>query len=154
MPGVVRALQTARRVPVAGTGLFGAEQRVMARVCEVGPFLALKLRAFLHRQQGKDAFDLLYTLLHYDGGMEAAIAAFAAEAAANNPAMPDARRALETLFTAENDPGPVKAAHFVLGLSKPGESADTRVRRLQLRQDMTSAATALLRASSTPPATR
>jgi hypothetical protein len=31
-------------------------------------------------------------LLHYDGGTEAAIAAFAGEAAAENPAMPDARR--------------------------------------------------------------
>lgn len=125
MPGVVRALQTARHVPVTGADLYGAEQRVLARVCEVGPYLVLKLRAFFHRQQGKDTFDLLYTLLHYDGGMESAIAAFAAEAAAGNPAMPDARRALETLFTDENAPGPVKAVHLVLGPATPGESADT-----------------------------
>ncbi len=111
MPGVVRALQTARRMPVAGTDLYGAEQRVTARVCDVGPFLVLKLRAFLHRQQGKDAFDLLYTLLNYDGGTEAAIAAFACEAQAGNPALPDARRALDTLFADENAPGPIKAAH-------------------------------------------
>jgi hypothetical protein len=68
MPGVVRALQTARRVAVTGRDLMGADQHVHARVCEIGPFLALKLRAFLHRQQGKDVSDLLYTLLHYDGG--------------------------------------------------------------------------------------
>lgn len=145
MPGVVRALKTARRVPVTGLDLYGAEQRVTARVCEVGPFLTLKLRAFLHRQQGKDAFDLLYTLLHYDGGTDAAIAAFAAEVAAENPAMPDARRALETLFADENAPGPVKAAHFVHGASQPGESADLRMRRLQVRQDMQFAADALRR---------
>lgn len=145
MPGVVRALKTARRVPVMGLDLYGAEQRVTARVCEVGPFLTLKLRAFLHRLQGKDAFDLLYTLLHYDGGTDAAIAAFAAEVAEENPAMPDARRALETLFADENAPGPVKAAHFVHGASQPGESADLRMSRLQVRQDMQSAADALRR---------
>jgi hypothetical protein len=145
MPGVVRALKTARRVPVTGLDLYGAEQRVTARVCEVGPFLTLKLRAFLHRQQGKDAFDLLYTLLHYDGGTDAAIAAFAAEVAAENPAMPDAKRALETLFADENAPGPVKAAHFVHGASQPGESADLRMSRLQVRQDMQLAADALRR---------
>jgi hypothetical protein len=145
MPGVVRALQTARRMPVAGTDLYGAEQRVTARVCEVGPFLVLKLRAFLHRQQGKDAFDLLYTLLNYDGGTEAAIAAFACEAQAGNPALPDARRALDTLFADENAPGPIKAAHFVRGAVQPGESADTHLSRLQLRQDMAFAAAALLR---------
>lgn len=36
------------------------------------------------------------------GGMESAIAAFAAEAAAGNPAMPDARRALEIHSTDES----------------------------------------------------
>ena len=148
MPGVVRALQTARRMPVVGTDLYGAEQRVTARVCEVGPFLVLKLRAFLHRQQGKDAFDLLYTLLHYDVGTEAAIAAFAAEAAACNPAMPDARRAMQTLFTDENAPGPVKAAHFVYGPVTAGESADTRLRRLQLRQDVLSVTAAFMAAGT------
>ncbi|MCC5841881.1 MAG: hypothetical protein JJT96_17330 [Opitutales bacterium] len=146
MPGVVRALQTARTVSLTGTDLYGAEQQVNARVCAVGPFLVLKLRAMLHRQQGKDAFDLLYTLLHYDGGMEAAVAAFAAEATAQNPAMPDARRALETFFRDENAPGPTKAAHFVLGPAAPGEAEDTRLRRLDLRRDMTLAASALLRA--------
>lgn len=75
--------------------------------------------------------------------MESAIAAFAAEAAAGNPAMPDARRALETLFTDENAPGPVKASHFVFGQVTPNESAEMRERRLQVRQDVVSAAAAL-----------
>ena len=81
--------------------------------------------------------------------MEATIAAFAVEAAAGNPTIPDARRALETLFTDENAPGPVKAAHFVLGPATPGESADTRDRRLQLRQDVVSAAAKLSAACRT-----
>lgn len=79
MPGVDRALATARQIIVTGVDLHGAEQKLAARVCEIGPFLALKLRAFCHRQQPKDAFDILYTILHYDGGTNAAIAAFAEE---------------------------------------------------------------------------
>ena len=49
MPGVVRALQTARRMPVARTDLYGAEQCVTARVCEVGPFL---VRGYARTQSG------------------------------------------------------------------------------------------------------
>jgi len=108
MPGVVRALQTDRRVAITGQDLLGAQQQISAHVCEIGPFLVLKLRAFRRRQQGKDAFDLLYTLLHYDGGTKTAVDAFAAEARSINPAFRDARTALETLFANEDSPGPVK----------------------------------------------
>lgn len=87
MPGVVRALETARSISLSGKDLFGADQRITARVCEVGPYLALKLRAFKFRQQPKDAFDILYTVKHYDNGPEAAIAAFAEEVNADNPAV-------------------------------------------------------------------
>jgi hypothetical protein len=138
MPGVVRALETARLMTIKGKDLFGAQQEVIARVCEVGPFLVLKLRAFLHRQQGKDAFDLLYTLLHYDGGTAAAVEAFAVEAKFGNPAFPDAKRALDTLFVDEGSPGPVKAAHFVFGPLRADDSDDTRTRRLLVQQDAVS----------------
>jgi len=148
MPGVVRALTTARTMKIEGIDLLGAHQSVVARVCEVGPFLVFKLRAFLHRQQAKDVFDLLYTLRHYDGGTAAALGAFAAEARSSNPAMPDARRALEELFDDESAPGPIKAGNFVFGAESPRDSADSRTLRLQVRQDMVSAAQALLRALS------
>ena len=145
MPGVVRALETARRVTIEGVDLLGAQQKVIARVCDAGPFLVLKLRAFLHRQQGKDAFDLLYTLLHYDGGTAAAVEAFAEEATHNNPAFPDARRALETLFDGEDGPAAVKAAHFVFGAESSAESEDTFLRRAQTQQDVVTAAQMLLK---------
>lgn len=146
MPGVVRALETARVMTIEGKDLFGAQQKVTARVCEVGPFLVLKLRAFLFRQQGKDAFDLLYTILHYDGGTAAAVAGFAMEAVAGNPAFADAKRALETLFVDERSPGPVKAAHFVFGEALVAETEDTQTRRLQVQQDTLSAALMLRKA--------
>lgn len=67
--------------------------------------------------------------MYYDAGTPAAVDAFAAEAKAGNPAFPDAKRALETLFSAEHSPGPVKAAHFVFGPPSASDSADFRTRR-------------------------
>lgn len=146
MPGVVRALETARQIPIEGTDLFGARQKITARVCDAGAFLVLKLRAFLFRQQGKDVFDLLYTMLHYDRGMQAAVASFALEAKMGNPAFADARIALETLFANESSPAPVKAAHFVIGPPQGSESDDIRTRRLQVQQDARDAGRMLLQA--------
>ncbi len=147
MPGVDRALATARSIEVTGVDLHGAAQKLTARVCEVGPFLALKLRAFCNRQQPKDAFDILYTLLHYDGGTAAASASFADEVRVGNPACTDALRTLREHFGAETSPGPVKASHFVLGQAAPGESDDTRFLRATLRQNMVDAAAQLLKAA-------
>jgi hypothetical protein len=145
LPGIDRALQTARTIPLAGTDLFGSEQRTTARVCEAGPYLALKLRAFCWRQQAKDAFDILYTLKHYDGGSDAALEAFAAELDAGNPACPDAVEALRKDFGKENDPGPTRAAHFVYGQPDRSESEDTRLRRTLIQQEAVNFAAALLR---------
>lgn len=148
LPGVDRALATARHIIVTGVDLHGAEQTLTARVCEVGPFIALKLRAFCDRQEPKDAFDVLYTILHYDRGTSAAIAAFAEEVRLGNPACADAMRTLREHFTTETSPGPVKASHFVLGSAAPGESADTRFMRTTLQQDMVDVAARLLQAAS------
>ena len=112
-----------------------------------GPFLALKLRAFRHRQQPRDACDILYTLRHCDGGTAAAVAAFAAEVHAGNPACSDALRTLTDDFATETSPGPVKASHFVRGQPPPGESNETRSLRSTIRQDMVDAAALLLAAA-------
>lgn len=152
LPGINRALATACIVTVEGIDLHGASQRLAVRVCEAGPFLTLKLRAFGSRQQPKDAFDILYTLRHYDHGTQAAIKAFAEEAQTGNPAFPDAFRCLEQHFNAEDSPAPVKAAHFVCGQPTASESSDVRFRRLQIQQDVVDAGrllkTALVSAQS------
>lgn len=144
MPGVDRALATARRMLVTGTDLHGAEQKLTARICEIGPFLALKLRAFLRSQQPKDAFDILYSVLHYDGGTGAAIASFTEELQQGNTASPEALRALQELFANENSPGSAKANHFVLVGAGSYESADVKYRRASIRQDMVDVAKKLL----------
>ena len=145
MPGVDRALETARFIEIQGEDLQGAEQHVTARVCDAGPFIALKLRAFGDRQQGKDVFDLLYTIVNYEQGTQAAVDGFAEEVRAGNPACRDAIRCLETLFKDEQAPGPMRASHFLLG--PPGESGhpDEAFRRTQIRQQMVDVAAALRR---------
>ena len=147
LPGIDRALATARSVTIEGTDLFGAQQRLTVRVCEVGAFLVLKLRAFARRQQPKDAFDILYTLLHYDGGLAAAAAAFAEEGGAKNPAFREARACLKSQFQSDDAAGPVRAAHFIFGELQAGDSDDTRLRRLQVQQDVVSFGLALLGAA-------
>lgn len=146
LPGIDRALASARRIRVTGVDLYGASQDLTVRVCEAGPFLAMKLRAFAHRQAPKDAFDILYTLRHYDGGTDAAVTAFGAEVRADNPASADAVTCLNQHFQNEQSSAPVRAAVFILGQQTPGEPEDIRIRRLQIQQDMVDAGRLLQRA--------
>jgi hypothetical protein len=139
LPGINRALASARNVIVKGMDLHGAQQELVIRVCEAGPFLAMKLHAFARRQAPKDAFDILYTVLHYDRGTEAAVAAFGEEVRAGNPACDDAVACLNQHFRDEQSSAPIRAANFVLGQPAPRESGDTLYRRRQIQQDMVDA---------------
>jgi hypothetical protein len=136
LPGIDRALATARTQVVSGTDLFGAQQSLPIRICEIGPFLVMKLRAFASRQAPKDAFDLLYSFRHYDGGTGAAVAAFHAEGAAGNLAFQDASACLRQHFGNEEAAAPVRAAHFVHGPVTASETDDTRLLRQQIQQDV------------------
>jgi hypothetical protein len=139
LPGINRALASARHLLVRGIDLQGAQQELRVRICEAGPFLAMKLRAFAWRQAPKDAFDILYTLLDYDHGTNAAATAFGDEVRAGNPACPDAITCLNQHFQNERSSAPIRAANFVLGQSGAGESEDMRLQRLQIQQDMVEA---------------
>ncbi len=130
-PGISRALACARIVEAEGTDLQGARQKLSLRVCEAGPFLAMKLRAFARRQAPKDAFDILYTLLHYDRGTDASVTAFGEEVRVGNPACADAVACLKQHFRDEQSSAPVRASIFVPGQAVPGESEDIRFQRLQ-----------------------
>jgi hypothetical protein len=143
LPGVNRALASARSLLVRGLDLQGARQELTIRVCEAGPFLAMKLRAFARRQAPKDAFDILYTLLHYDRGTQAAVAAFGEEIRAGNPACADAVACLNQHFLDEKSSAPVRAANFVLGQPAPGEPSDLLFHRRQIQQDMVDAGSLL-----------
>lgn len=146
LPGINRALILARNVEVKGEDLNGADQRLTARVCEVGPFLVMKLRAFARRQAPKDAFDILYTLSHYDKGTEIAVKMFVEEFHAGNPACLDAAACLQDHFRDERSSAPVRGANFLLGQSAPNEIADITFRRQQIQQDMVNAGSLLRQA--------
>jgi|ERR1700745_1124627 hypothetical protein len=95
--------------------------------------------AFARRQQPKDAFDILYTILNYDGGSQAAIDSIIVEHEADNPAFSDALKCLQIHFGNESSPAPIKAAHFLFGEQIETGSEDRRIQRLQIQQQMVDA---------------
>jgi hypothetical protein len=50
----------------------GGQSRVTVRVANVLPYTVLKITAFQDRHGNKDAYDLVFTLLNYEGGPRAA----------------------------------------------------------------------------------
>lgn len=46
----------------------GGQSRVAVRVANVLPYTVLKILAFQDRHENKDAYDLVFTLLNYEGG--------------------------------------------------------------------------------------
>jgi hypothetical protein len=113
-PGINRALEDHRSVTVSGRDAYGASQECRVKVCEIGPWLVLKLNAFAHRQQPKDAFDLYQGVLYYDRGRDAAATRFKEEAALN-PGHAQARAALGSFFASADDAGPIRCAEFMIG---------------------------------------
>ena len=84
------------------------------KVCEVGPFLCLKLLAYQNRAQSKDVFDVVRAVRDYDGGTEAAAMAFRAESGINL-AFNCALHTLKTRFSDISEKGPVQYADFCMG---------------------------------------
>jgi hypothetical protein len=150
LPGINRALASPRPVTIKGVDLDGNARVYHVRVCDVGPFLVLKLRAFLNRLENKDAFDIYHTLRHFEDGTPAAIAGFAAEMNAGNPAFADALTCLRQHYADETAAGPVATADFVAGPRTTGEPEDAALRRLQVRQEAVDGARLLLRALEQP----
>jgi hypothetical protein len=113
-PGVARALQTRRNVMVEGKDLFGASQKVTVPVAGIGALLVLKLNAFAGRQQPKDAYDVLLCVSRFVEGPETAIAAFQAEATADNRGYARAVAILRSHFFEADQSGPMRCAAFAL----------------------------------------
>jgi predicted nucleotidyltransferase len=135
-PGINRALENYRTVTVSGRDAYGASQACRVKVCEIGPWLVLKLNAFAHRQQPKDAFDLYQGVLYYDRGRDAAATRFKEEAALN-PGHAHARTALGVFFASAEAPGPIRCAEFMIGgLRGQISESDYQFRRGRIVNDM------------------
>lgn len=129
-PGVARALATRHKVTVEGKDLFGASQHAAVPVSGIGPLLVLKLNAFAGRQQAKDAYDVLLGVSRFLEGPSAAIAAFQAEAAADNRGYVRAVETLRRHFFETDQSGPLRCAAFALD-GQPGiDDRQTRERQI------------------------
>ncbi len=141
--GIDRALTLNRECVISGVDLYGANQLCRVRVCEAGPYLILKLIAFAGRMQPKDVFDLYQIALHFDGGPEAVIAAFAAERDVNS-GFAVARATLAEHFTHRDASGPLRGAAFIAG-ENPAAAAVDEHRRI--REELVSFGQLLLAAT-------
>jgi hypothetical protein len=105
----------------------GGASKVRVRVANVLPYTVLKTFAFQDRHENKDSYDLVFCLLHFGDGPEAA-----GEAAAHSPVARDDRviEALELLgerFAEVGQDGPTAYGTF---LAEPGDDEDAaRLRR-------------------------
>jgi hypothetical protein len=108
----------------------------------IGALLVLKLNAFAGRQQPKDAYDLLLGVSRHIDGPEAAVAAFQAEAAANNRGYARAKETLKKHFSDTDQSGPLRCAAFALD----GQTGldDRPMRQRQIVEQMVTIGQALL----------
>ena len=70
VPGLKLAFMDRREVKLEGTTIRNESASRDLWVCEAGAFTVLKALAFRGRGENKDAYDLIYVLRNYVGGIE------------------------------------------------------------------------------------
>jgi len=124
---------------IAGERLDGGgHSRVTVRVANVLPYTVLKILAFQDRHENKDAYDLVFTLLNYEGGPQSAGHAAAASPLARHRQVIDCLGLLEERFTDAQQDGPNAYASF-LALT------DSEEAKARLRQEAVATVRAFLR---------
>jgi len=123
----------------------GGRSRVGVRVVNVLAYAVLKIQAFQDRHENKDAYDLVFTLLNYPGGPDAAGRAAAASLIAGEPRVEAAVTLLEGRFAAPDLDGPMAYAGFVADV---GDGEET----LRRRQEAVATVRAFLLTFRTGPA--
>jgi hypothetical protein len=136
--GVSRALAVNRRVRISGLDLQGAEATEEVRVCEVGPYICLKLQAYAGRAQGKDIFDFVRAVRDYDGGMEA-VARFFHSERGRNLAYEPAVQTLRERFETARSKGPVQYAAFCMPSDTDANEAQRQVRNARINEALDAA---------------
>ncbi len=106
----------------------GGHSRVTVRVANVASYTVLKILAFQDRHENKDAYDLVFTVLNYEGGPPAAGSAARSSAVAQHPQVDEALALLEERFRDARDDGPNAYALF---LAAPNDDEE----RARLRQE-------------------
>ena len=122
--GADLAFESPEEVLVTGALPNGAMDSVKVRVASIVPFLVMKAMALDQRLKAKDAWDIIYCLRNYPGGMAAIIAAI--EVRLDHGLVQDGLKRLGKRFASIDSIGPVHVAEFD-GVTDPEERA--RVRR-------------------------
>lgn len=104
----------------------GGRSRVALRVANIRPYAVLKITAFQDRHQNKDAYDLVFTLLNYEGGPRLAGNVAAASPVAQHPQVLEALRLLEERFADAQRDGPSAYALFLAAPDNDEEEARPR----------------------------
>ena len=101
----------------------GGLSKVTVRVANILPYVALKIFAFQDRHDNKDAYDLGFTLLNYNGGPHAAGQAAAKSPVRNHPQIKEALKLLEERFRDTANDGPNAYAAFLAAGNDEEEKA-------------------------------
>jgi hypothetical protein len=118
---------------IAGERLDGGgHSKIIVRVANVLPYIVLKIFAFQDRHDNKDAYDLGFTLLNFDGGPNAAGRAAAASPVRKHPQVQEALSLLDERFRDTAQDGPNAYASF---LATPDDDEEAKAR---LRQEAVS----------------
>jgi hypothetical protein len=105
----------------------GGQSRVTVRVANVLPYTVLKILAFQDRHENKDAYDLVFTLLHHRGGPRACGHAAATSPIAQHAQVTRPLTLLGERFRDTGQDGPNAYASF---LATPGdEDGKARLRQ-------------------------
>ena len=140
--GLSRALRVVREVTVSGQDLYGADVTERIRVCEVGPYVCLKLLAYANRAASKDVFDLVRCVRDYDKGSDNAALLFHEEEELNNAFGP-AVKTLDERFGDINSKGPAQYVDFCFGGLNAG-STDLEFQKAQAANEALDVARLLL----------
>lgn len=103
----------------------GGLSKVGVRVANLLPYTVLKILAFQDRHDNKDAYDLVFTLVNWEGGPRAAGAAARSSPLAGHPQVTEALALLAERFVNVSQDGPSHYAEFW----RPGDEERARRRR-------------------------
>ena len=120
--GVELAFRDSIEVTLDVELLDGARSEVTFSVANLAPFVALKADAYLDRRKAKDAYDLIYVIRWWPGGVVAAAAAVSGSVVAGEQFLQEAIARVRGEFVASDRVGAVDYA----SLAAAGGSASER----------------------------
>jgi predicted nucleotidyltransferase len=104
----------------------GGLSRVSLRVANVLSFIVLKIFAFQDRHDNKDSYDLVFTLLNYEGGPAAAAAIAGESEIIHEQQVDKALRLVAERFGSPSHDGPNAYANFLVTLNNETTKAQLR----------------------------